>query len=80
MISSKPYIRKNNIIADKAVNMCWESHFRFQNFDLYCSILRRSYIAPIMDMYQDIVICSKFQFYTDKDKEEDKKEDKKKID
>ena len=60
MVSSKPYIRKNNIISDKAVNQCWETHFRFTKYDLYISVLRRSYIAPIMDMYQDIVICSKF--------------------
>jgi len=29
---------------------------------LYVTILRRSYIPPIMDLYQDIVICSKFKF------------------
>ena len=35
---------------------------RFNEYDLYVSILRRSYIPPLMDMYQDIVICSKFCF------------------
>lgn len=24
LISSKPYIRKNNVTSDKALNFCWE--------------------------------------------------------
>jgi len=60
MVSSKPYIRKCNLISDKAKNDCWETHFRFEGYDLYISLLRRSFIAPIMDMYQDIIICSTF--------------------
>ena len=35
---------------------------RFNEYDLYVTILRRSYIPPLMDMYQDIVVCSKFCF------------------
>lgn len=62
LISSKPYTRKNNLIADKALNQCWEIHYRFNEFDLYVTILRRSYIPPMMDMYQDIIICSRFPF------------------
>ena len=59
LISSKPYIRKNNLISEKAVVKCWEAHYRFNRYDIYCSIMRRSYIAPIMDTYQDITVCSK---------------------
>lgn len=62
LISSKPYTRKNNLIADKALNQCWEIHYRFNEFDLYVTILRRSYIPPMMDMYQDIIICSRFPY------------------
>lgn len=62
LISSKPYARKNNVTSDKALNFCWEIHLRFNEYDLYVSILRRSYIPPLMDMHQDIVVCSKFCF------------------
>ena len=51
LMSSKPYIRKNNFFADKALNFCWENNFRFNDYDLYVSILRRSYIPPMMDMF-----------------------------
>lgn len=62
LISSKPYLRKNNLVADKSHNYCWEIHLRFDEFDLYISILRRSYIPPMMDMFQDIIVCSRFPF------------------
>jgi hypothetical protein len=58
LVSSKPYSRKSNVINDKSVNYVWEIQFRFEYFDLYISILRRSFIPPIMDMYQDIVVSS----------------------
>lgn len=51
LISSKPYLRKNNLVADKSHNYCWEIHLRFDEFDLYITILRRSYIPPMMDMF-----------------------------
>ena len=50
-MSSKPYVRKNNVTSDKSLNFCWEIHLRFNEYDLYISILRRSYIPPIMDMF-----------------------------
>ena len=64
LVSSKPYVRKNNCTADRSLCFCWEIHLRFDEFDIYVSILRRSYIPPIMDMFQDIVICSRFGFGT----------------
>lgn len=51
LISSKPYMRKNNVVNDKSVTYCWETHFRFKPFDLYITIMRRSYIPPIMDCF-----------------------------
>ena len=62
LMSSKPYVRKNNVTSDKSLNFCWETHLRFNEYDLYITILRRSYIPPIMDMFQDIIVCSKFMF------------------
>jgi hypothetical protein len=68
LMSSKPYVRKNNVVSDKSLNFCWETHLRFNDYDLYISILRRSYIPPIMDMFQDIIVCSKHKFDLDEAK------------
>ena len=35
LISSKPYIRKCTSQFDKAVNTCWETHYRFKAYDLF---------------------------------------------
>lgn len=64
LMFSKPYVRKSNLTNDRALIVCWESHLRFTGYDLYITILRRSYIPPVMDMYQDLVVCSKFNFDT----------------
>ena len=29
LISSKAYSRKSNVTSDKALNLCWELHYRF---------------------------------------------------
>ena len=34
---------------------------RFNKFDLYVTILRRSYIPPFADIYQDIIVTSKYE-------------------
>ena len=75
LISSKPYCRKWNLTSDKSQNFCWETQLRFEGYDLYVTILRRSYIPPIGDMFQDIVVCSKFVF----DKKEGTKVSSKEI-
>ena len=62
LISSKPYCRKWNLTSDISQNFCWETQLRFEGYDLFVTILRRSYIPPIGDMFQDIVVCSKFVF------------------
>ena len=51
LFQSKPYCRKNNVTSDKSHNFCWETHQRFEGFDLYVTILRRSYVPPIADMF-----------------------------
>lgn len=60
--SSKPYIRKNNVTSDLSHIETWKTWFRFNGFDLYITILRRQYIPPIGDCFQDIIICSKYKF------------------
>ena len=64
LVFSKPYVRKCNLTSDRSLTVCWEQQLRFPDYDLYVSIMRRSYIPPVMDMYQDIVTCSKFNFDT----------------
>lgn len=51
IIRSRPYMRKQNLVADKAINFAWETVLRFNRFDLYITILRRSYIPPFADIY-----------------------------
>ena len=69
MMSSKPYQRKSNLTNDRSLIVCWEYHLRFESYELYITILRRSYIPPVMDMYQDLVICSKFNYDTPQNSE-----------
>ena len=61
-MSSGPFVRKKNVIVDRARIDCWETHLRFNNFDVYITVLRRSYIPPIMDTFQDVIVCSKINF------------------
>jgi hypothetical protein len=72
LISSMPYERKSNLVADKAMVNCWETQLRFNEFDLYVSIIRRRFIPPVMDTFQDIVVCSKFTFNLEKDERQGK--------
>lgn len=65
LIRSRPYVRKSNMVTDHSINFCWESMLRFNGYDLYVTILRRSYIPPFADMYQDVIICSKFMLEED---------------
>ena len=65
LLRSRPFIRKQNLVVDKAINFCWETVFRFNRFDLYITILRRSYIPPFADIYQDIIVCSKLDLEND---------------
>lgn len=37
-------------------------HLRFDDFDLYVTLLKRSYIPPMMDLYQDIFVVSQYFF------------------
>ena len=35
---------------------------RFNDFDLYVTLLKRSYIPPMMDLFQDVFVVSQFFF------------------
>ena len=74
LVSSKPYIRKNNVTIDKGLNQCWEIHYRYQEYDLFVSVVRRYYIPPLMDSFTDIK-CSTM-YYHDKDLDEKPHENK----
>lgn len=51
LLRSSPFVRKSNLVVDRAINFCWEAVLRFNRFDLYVTILRRSYIPPFADIY-----------------------------
>lgn len=51
IIRSRPYVRKCNLVVDKAINFCWEMVLRFNKFDVCITLLRRSYIPPFADTY-----------------------------
>lgn len=60
LISSGPYKRKNCLADDKTYSEGHQTHYRLQGYDLICSVMRRSFIKPMLDTFQDVVICSKF--------------------
>jgi hypothetical protein len=41
LVRTENYVMKKNITTLKSLRMCWETHYRFETFDLYVSILRR---------------------------------------
>ena len=47
---------------DMSLITCWETQYRFNTFDLYVTTMRRMYIPPMGDTYQDINVCSSFSF------------------
>ena len=75
-------MRKSNLVVDKAINFCWEMVMRFNGFDVCITILRRSYLPPFADTYQDVIVSSRFELEDDTYEEEDDNdsENDKKID
>jgi len=57
-MSSKPYIKKMNLAADKAQWTAWEMHFRTGEYDIFVSVVRRKFIPPLMDIFEDIICYS----------------------
>jgi len=67
---SKAYTKKWNLSSDKAQWTCWEVHIRTTTYDLFVTVLRRKYIPPLMDIFQDIVCISNYPFNPDISDEE----------
>ena len=70
LISSKPYIRKNNVTIDKGLNQCWEIHYRYHEYDLFVSVVRRFYIPPLMDSFVDIKVATMYYHHLEYIEEE----------
>ena len=62
IIESGPYFKKQNLTSDKAQWNCWNVHSRTETYDLYVTVLRRKYIPPLMEVFQDIICISQFDF------------------
>jgi len=77
LISTEPYVKKQNLIGDKASWHCWQVHVRKStnnseefsviagksllitfSVDVFLTILRRKYIPPLMETFQDIIVIS----------------------
>jgi len=67
MIESKPYVKKQNLVADKAQWVCWEVHLRTMLHDIYVTVCRRKFIPPLMDIFQDIICISQTDIKLDED-------------
>ncbi|CDW74435.1 arm repeat protein [Stylonychia lemnae] len=65
IMASKPYIKKYNLTSDKAQINCWDVHIRTHVFDLFVTVHRRKYIPPLMEVFQDIVVISIFDFHNE---------------
>ncbi len=61
ILNSSPYIKKYNLTNDKAQWSGWEIHMRTEQHDFFVTVLRRKFIAPLMDVFQDIICASHFR-------------------
>jgi len=67
-------MKRLNLDGDRAEWQTWQTWVRTPNQDLYVTVLRRSYIPPMMEMYQDITVISRYEFGDDEEpKENDKR-------
>lgn len=63
ILSSKPYMKKSNLTSDKANWSCWEVHIRTERYDLFVTVLRRKFIPPLMDIFQDLIVISTYDLF-----------------
>lgn len=62
IISSRAYVKKKNPIQDTSAWQGWTVQLRKAKSDLFVTILRRKYIPPLIDIYQDIILISTYNF------------------
>lgn len=60
LLSSKAYIKKYNLNSDKAAWNGWEVIVRTATHDIFVTALRRKFIPPLMELFQDIIVISTF--------------------
>ena len=68
VIQNSPYVKRLNLVGDKAQIDGWFVHIRIHESverDLYCTLIRRKFIPPLMTTYQDVVVVSKVQAQTE---------------
>ena len=71
ILNSAAYVKKCNLTNDKAMFLCWEVYIRSKfkiegityTYEIFATVIRRKYIPPLMETYQDIYVFSKF-FHT----------------
>lgn len=65
-------MKRLNLDGDRAEWQAWQAQVRTHTQDVYVTVLRRSYIPPLMEMYQDISVISRCEV-TELDEERDKR-------
>eukprot|EP00397_Hematodinium_sp_SG-2012_P013128 GEMP01013321.1.p1 GENE.GEMP01013321.1~~GEMP01013321.1.p1 ORF type:complete len:639 (+),score=119.06 GEMP01013321.1:29-1945(+) len=59
VLRNGPYLKKMNLVDDIASWTGWELFLKTEDFALIAMILRRQYIAPLMDTAQDLCVLVK---------------------
>lgn len=55
---SRAYVKKCNLVCENVVVDCWQVRLRKQQYDVFASVVRRKYIPPLMETYQDVFVIS----------------------
>lgn len=55
-------MKKFNLNPDKSQWNCWEIQIRTEPHDLFVTVIRRKFIPPLMEIFQDIIIISTFDY------------------
>ena len=60
ILSSKAYMKKQNLTSDRAQWSAWEVYIRTETHELFVTVLRRKFIPPLMEIFQDLILISAF--------------------
>mmetsp|Transcript_8002 Transcript_8002/g.7498 ORF Transcript_8002/g.7498 Transcript_8002/m.7498 type:complete len:142 (+) Transcript_8002:680-1105(+) len=66
-------MKKQNLSSDKAQWQCWEVLVRTEKQDVIVTVMRRKYIPPLMEIFQDIILYSTFDYLDEEPLKENEK-------
>lgn len=65
ILESKTYIKKQNPTGDKALWVGWHVKARSEHHNVFVTVLRRKYVPPLLEKFQDITLTSKLSLSID---------------